>query len=170
MATNPSNRCTVELDDLLSLYWNYYELHANQRMKVLELFIGVETVLFGVFATGLSNSIFFERIISLSISLIGLLCFLLNKRTTDLLHQCRVAIRTIENNYMRNYSNDLKLFSKIKQSDGMLNYSQIIRKIYLSKKTGILISFSRRMYFRQSSVLRANRLIDFVKIMSIFPA
>lgn len=33
---------------------------------------------------------------------------------------------------MRNYSNDLKLFSKIKQSDGMLNYSQIIRKIYLS--------------------------------------
>jgi len=101
-------------------------------MKVLELFIGVETVLFGVFATGLSNSFFFERIISLSISLIGLLCFLLDKRTTDLLHQCRVAIRTIENNYMRNYSNDLKLFSKIKQSDGMLNYSQIIRKIYLS--------------------------------------
>lgn len=32
------------------------------------------------------------------------------------------------------------------------------------------MSFSSRMYFRQSSVFRANRLIDLVMIMSMFPA
>jgi len=130
-----SANSTVEINDLLSLYWNYYELHANQRMKVLELFIGIETVLFGVLATELSNNNFFKIIISLSISLIAFLCFLLDKRTTDLLHQCRVAIRSIENNYMNNYPDDLKLFFSIKQKDGLLNYSQVIRKTYL------LISF-----------------------------
>ena len=39
-----------------------------------------------------------------------------------------------------------------------------------SKKTGIFLSFSSRIYFRQSRVLRANRLIDLVMIMSMFPA
>ena len=32
------------------------------------------------------------------------------------------------------------------------------------------MSFSSRMNFRQSSVFRANRLIDLVMIMSMFPA
>ena len=39
-----------------------------------------------------------------------------------------------------------------------------------SKNTGMFLSFSCRMYFRQSRVLRANRLIDFVTIMSTWPA
>ena len=49
-------------------------------------------------------------------------------------------------------------------------FASIVLMDSFSKKTGMLISFSKRMYFRQSSVLRAKRLIDFVKIMSIFPA
>lgn len=39
-----------------------------------------------------------------------------------------------------------------------------------SKKTGIFSSLSSRMYFRQSSVFRAKRLIYLVIIMSMFPA
>lgn len=39
-----------------------------------------------------------------------------------------------------------------------------------SKKTGMFFSFSSRIYFRQSSVFRAKRLIDFVIIISILPA
>lgn len=39
-----------------------------------------------------------------------------------------------------------------------------------SKKTGMFLSFSWRMYFRQSSVFLANRLMDLVIIMSMFSA
>ena len=39
-----------------------------------------------------------------------------------------------------------------------------------SKNTAIFISFSFRVYLRQSTVLRENRLIDFVIIMSMRPA
>jgi len=40
---------------------------------------------------------------------------------------------------------------------------------FFSKKTGMLFSLSCRMYFRQSGVLRANRLMDFVMNMSMLP-
>ena len=39
-----------------------------------------------------------------------------------------------------------------------------------SKYTGMFLSFSCRMYCRQSRVFLANRLMDLVMIMSIFPA
>ena len=132
MSTNSPNHDNVEIGDLLNLYWSYYELHANQRMKILELFIAIETVLFGVVATAISDNDFSDRIISLAISLIAFICFLLDKRTTDLIHQCRVSIRAIENDYMSNYAYDFKLFSAIKQKEGKLNYSKIIRIIYFS--------------------------------------
>lgn len=126
------NHDNVEISDLLNLYWNYYELHANQRMKILELFIAIETVLFGVVATAISNNDFSDRIISLAISLIAFICFLLDKRTTDLIHQCRMAIRAIEDDYMNSYKDGFKLFSEIKKKEGKLNYSKVIRIIYLS--------------------------------------
>lgn len=38
-----------------------------------------------------------------------------------------------------------------------------------SNRTGMFMSLSCRMYFRQSSVFRANRLMDLVIIISILP-
>ena len=121
----------VEPGELLELYWNYYALHAEQRMKILELFIAIETVLFGVVASEFTGGNFSDRIIGLAVSIVALLCFWLDKRTTNLLHQCRVAMRALENDYMSGYPNDFKLFSNIKHNEGKLNYSKIIRSIYL---------------------------------------
>ncbi len=39
-----------------------------------------------------------------------------------------------------------------------------------SKKTAMFIPFSSLVYFRQSTVFRENRLMDLVRIISIFPA
>ena len=131
MSAGSAEHSNIEPSELLELYWNYYELHAEQRMKILELFIAIETVLFGVFASEIPGGSFSDRIIALAISAIALLCFLLDKRTTNLLHQCRVAMRALENDYMSGYPDDFKLFSKVKHSEGKLNYSKIIRNIYL---------------------------------------
>lgn len=46
----------------------------------------------------------------------------------------------------------------------------IVLMFSFSKKTGMFFSFNSRIYFRQSSVFRAKRLMDFVMIMSILPA
>ena len=49
-------------------------------------------------------------------------------------------------------------------------FESIVFMDSFSKKTGIFFSLSCRIYFRQSNVFRAKRLIDFVIIMSMFPA
>ena len=131
MQTSSVEHNNIEPGELLELYWNYYQLHAEQRMKILEFFIGIETILFGVIASEIPGGNFSDRIIALAISAIALICFLLDKRTTDLLHHCRIAIRSLEHDYMNRYPDNFKLFSKIKHKEGQLNYSKIIRCIYL---------------------------------------
>src|SRR5690625_6433615 len=48
-------------------------------------------------------------------------------------------------------------------------FASIVLMFSFSKNTGISLSFNCLMYFKQSSVFLANRLMDFVMIMSIFP-
>ena len=48
--------------------------------------------------------------------------------------------------------------------------ASIVLMFSFSKKIATLIAFRSRMYFRQSIVFRAKRLIDLVTIKSILPA
>lgn len=128
----PSNSRNLEPSELLNLYWNYYQLHADQRMKITELFITVETVLFGVFAAMFGKNLSLMLIISIAVFIIGLICYFLDVRSTMLLHDCRVAIREIENRFMPNYSQNMKLFTCVKKHEGLIKYSKIIRSCYLS--------------------------------------
>ena len=49
-------------------------------------------------------------------------------------------------------------------------FASIVLIFSFSKYTEMFFSFSCRMYFKQSSVLRANRLMDLVMTMSILDA
>ena len=61
---------------------------------------------------------------------IAFVCYLLDLRTTNLLHDCRVAIRKLESEHMNEYADEYKLFSNIKKNEGVFNYSKVIRGIY----------------------------------------
>lgn len=128
----PSNSRNLEPSELLNLYWSYYQLHADQRMKITELFITVETVLFGVFAAMFGKNLSLMLIISIAVFIIGLICYFLDVRSTMLLHDCRVAIREIENRFMPNYPQDMRLFTCVKKHEGLIKFSKIIRSCYLS--------------------------------------
>lgn len=128
----PSNSRNLEPSELLNLYWSYYQLHADQRMKITELFITVETVLFGVFAAMFGKNLSLMLIISIAVFIIGLICYFLDVRSTMLLHDCRVAIREIENRFMPNYSQNMRLFTCVKKHEGLIQFSKIIRSCYLS--------------------------------------
>ena len=60
---------------------------------------------------------------------IAFVCYLLDLRTTNLLHDCRVAIRKLESEHMNEYADEYKLFSNIKKNEGVFNYSKVIRGI-----------------------------------------
>lgn len=127
----PNNK-NIEPSELLSLYWNYYQLHAELRMKILELFITVETILFGVLAVQFGKNFYLTIIISVAISIIALVCFLLDIRSTTLLHHCRVAIRETEDKYMNSYPEKLKLFTNIKKHENLIQFSKLIRSCYIA--------------------------------------
>lgn len=135
-----SNNRNIEPAELLTLYWNYYQLHAEQRMKITELFIAVETVLFSVYAAMFGKNLSLSIIISIAIFIIGMICFFLDIRSTTLLHECRIAIRELESRFMPNYSQNMRLFTCVKNNEGILHFAKLIRGCYLSVSlAGILM-------------------------------
>lgn len=127
-----SNSRNLEPSELLTLYWNYYQLHAEQRMKITELFIAVETILFSVYAATFGQSLSLALIISIAIFIIGMICYFLDVRSTMLLHDCRIAIRELESRFMPNYSQNMRLFTCVKNHEGLIRFSKLIRGCYLS--------------------------------------
>lgn len=135
-----SNSRNIEPAELLTLYWNYYQLHAEQRMKITELFIAVETVLFSVYAAMFGQNLSLSIIISIAIFIIGMICFFLDIRSTALLHECRIAIRELESRFMPNYSQNMRLFTCVKNNEGIIHFAKLIRSCYLSVSlAGILM-------------------------------
>lgn len=127
-----SNSRNLEPSELLNLYWNYYQLHAEQRMKITELFITVETILFGVYAAMFGKNLSLTLIISIAVLVIGLICYFLDVRSTMLLHDCRIAIRELESRFMPNYSQNMRLFTCVKNHEGIIHFARLIRGCYLS--------------------------------------
>lgn len=126
----------VELNDLLVLYWSYYEFHADQRLRILNYFITIEIVLFGAFFTTLQ--IFAQNqkinwpcyIVAGAISMIAFISLLLDVRTTNLIHLCRVALRTFEQKYTASLPVEMQLFSYIKSSKVRISFSLLVRTCY----------------------------------------
>ena len=127
-----SDKKNIEPSELLSLYWNFFQLHSEQRMKIVELFITVETILFGVFAVQFGKNLFLSIIISAAVSLIALIFIRLDIRATNLLHDCRIAIRKTENKYMAEYPQEIRLFNNIKKNEKTLQFSKSIRACYIT--------------------------------------
>lgn len=122
---------SIEPNDLLELYWNYYQLHAEQRFKILEFFISVEIVLFGTFTATIYEHPHIALVSGILASGVSLICYWLDKRTVELIHHCRIAIRTLEEKYMTSYPEESKLFTNVKNKEKVLNYSKLIRGAYL---------------------------------------
>lgn len=124
------NNRTIEANDLMELYWNFYGFHAEQRMKILEFFISLETALFGATFVAMEKMPSFTPFANVAIVIVSIVCYLLEKRTTDLMHTCRVAIRKLEEDELGTYDEKMKLFNQVKNTEKTNNYSKVIRSMY----------------------------------------
>ena len=132
----------ISINSLIDLYWSYFQLHSKQRMKILDMFIKIQLALYAAYYAIGNNLFNLKYMCAVAISLVALLCYLLDKRTTNLIHMVRVAFRKIERKYMVTYPKEMKLFKKIKNTEGVVNYSRIIRFAYLlSFFVGIVLLF-----------------------------
>lgn len=138
---------SVELkeSDFLKILWDYFVVHANQRIQILNFYIVLETF----FITGLltlfqldGNLTAFRLILSVSIIFFSIIFFALDKRTKEMIKFSEEAIKTLEQKYVLKYGSEIMIFSKEQEktlferrwswfAKKFLSYSKLFKMIYL---------------------------------------
>jgi len=126
----------VETREWLELYWNYFQLHSKQRMKLVQFYLSLITVLFGALYTvhfiNITNSIVLEIIICVGSIVISLAFLGLDYRTAQLIKYSEDAIKSIEE-LLFGESSQYTLFLYAEEQDkihkGRTSYSRIIQGV-----------------------------------------
>ncbi|MDE7176873.1 MAG: hypothetical protein K2O59_03585 [Lachnospiraceae bacterium] len=135
----------VSESDFLKVLWDYFAVHANQRIQILNFYIVLETF----FITGLltlfqldGNLTAFRLILSASIIFFSFVFYALDKRTKEMIKFSEDALKTIEQKYASEYGSGIMIFSKEQEktlferrwswfAKKFLSYSKLFKLIYL---------------------------------------
>lgn len=120
--------------DWLDLYWKYFQLHSEQRIKMVQFYLSLIVVLFGALFTlhSMETRIITAEIgISIGIGIISLVFAVLDHRTSILIKDAENAIKAIEASTFQNREDlPLKLFTYSEENDRgriYFSYSRCIR-------------------------------------------
>lgn len=132
-------------NDFLNMSWNYFSLHANQRMQLLHFYILLETL----FVTGLlalfqvnEKLTIFRLVLSVAIIFFSCIFFALDKRSKQMIEYSEDAIKNIEQKYVLLYSKEIMVFTMEHEKTScarrwswfareILSYSKLLRFIYI---------------------------------------
>lgn len=88
--------------EYLDFLWNYFELHSNQRMQLMNFYIIIESL----FVTGLialissdHPNVIAEISICVAMIFFSVVFFLLDRRTKNMIKMCEESIKKIERMY-----------------------------------------------------------------------
>lgn len=108
------NNNNLTESDFLKVLWNYFTIHANQRIQMLNFYIILETF----FITGLLALLqikdrlsIVEIILGIAIVFFSYIFYALDKRTKDMIKISEEAIKSIEQKYTPQYGNAIMIFS-----------------------------------------------------------
>lgn len=164
-----SNENSLDVSNLIDVYWSFFQLHSKQRMKILDMFIKVQLGLYAAYYALGSQFNNLRYMCAVAIAIVSLLCYFLDKRTTDLIHSARLVFRKIEKKYMRGYPKEMKLFTSVKNSEGIINYSRIIRLAYLlSFIVGIILLLVALKYQMASDNFSISDVISDLSSASLY--
>ena len=146
--------------------WNYFALHAQQRISVFQYFITIETALITAaiiaiqYKTDLNNPKW-AIILGPLIMLFSFVFWKIDQRTKDLIKKSEIALRSIENLISRQLENPIQLpftedpqhhpnvrFNAYPLIPGRLSYSQSFGIIYLASAIfGAVLTFAMKSAF-----------------------
>lgn len=131
--------------DFLKILWDYFAIHANQRIQILNFYIVLETF----FITGLltlfqlnGELTVFRLLLSFAIIFFSFIFYALDRRTKEMIKFSEEALKNIEQKYVAQYSDKIMIFS-IEQEKTLLerrwswfakkclSYSKLFQLIYL---------------------------------------
>lgn len=147
------NEKTLAENDFLEILWQYFSLHASQRIQMLNFYIVLETFLLTAWLTLLQvdTGFSFPRIIiGIALILFSIVFYVLDIRTKSMIKLCEESLSKVEKNYIKQFGKKYMIFNlerdntaderkKSKLKRWFLSYSKLLRVIYgFFALTGIL--------------------------------
>ncbi len=105
----------MEEKDFMDTLWKYFELHANQRMQMMNFYIVIVslflTALVAMFCSDKDVKIY-ESVVCVSIIFFSWIFMMYDKRTRNMIKNCEDAIKVIEKKYMEKLDPDIMIFTQ----------------------------------------------------------
>jgi len=112
-----------EFDILRKYLWDYFELHANQRISLFKFYLGITSLFYagtGVLVWHLKDPGALPEIVGISscalFSLSTVIFWLLDYRIRALIHYSEEALRKTEQDCIIEKTNQIRIFCKEKES------------------------------------------------------
>lgn len=130
--------------DFANIVWNYFSIHASQRMQILNFYIVLETFFVTALLTTfqLENKLkFVQLIICIAIIFFSIIFFALDTRTKHMIKFSEESLIEIEKKYVNTYGKEIMIFSIEKKkteekrknnriSKYILSYSKLLHLIF----------------------------------------
>lgn len=105
----------MEEKDFINILWKYFELHANQRMQMMNYYILIVSLFFtalvAMFCSDKDMKIY-EGAICVSVIFFSWIFMMFDKRTRGMIKNCENAIKLIEKRYMDQFGVDIMIFTQ----------------------------------------------------------
>lgn len=152
MSENKNEKALSE-NDFLEILWQYFSLHASQRIQMLNFYIVLETFLLTAWLTLLQVDAGFSFpriIIGFALILFSTVFYVLDVRTKSMIKLCEESLCQVEKKHIKQFGKKYMIFSlerentaeerkKSKLKKWFLSYSKLLRVIYVFfALTGIL--------------------------------
>lgn len=131
--------------DFARVLWDYFSIHAKQRMQMFNFYIILETLFITAFCTLCEfgdKMCIYRIIVSLAIIVFSVAFYLIDKRSKMMIKESEKALRTLEGRYEEKYGRDIMIFTKEEESttrqrenccfaSKFLSYSKMLKFIYV---------------------------------------
>lgn len=103
----------MEEKDFADTLWKYFELHANQRIQMMNFYIIIESLFITgyVTLTNINDMQEFKVGICIGIILISWIFYKFDMRTRSLIKNCEKAIKHLEDKYSKTIDKEIMIFS-----------------------------------------------------------
>lgn len=143
MSENKDEKALTE-NDFQEILWQYFSLHASQRIQMLNFYIVLETFLLTAWLTLLQVNVGFSFpriIIGFALMLFSVVFYVLDVRTKSMIKLCEESLSKVEKNYIKQFGKKYMIFSlerentaeerkKSKLKKWFLSYSKLLCVIY----------------------------------------
>lgn len=145
MSDKDKKEKSLEESEFLHILWEYFSLHASQRIQMLNFYIILETFLLTAWLTLLQIDEKFNVpriIIGVAIIIFSIVFYALDIRTKSMIKLCEESLCKVESSYVSQFGKKYMVFNLEQESTGKERKKNWFKRHFLSYSKLLLIIYS----------------------------